>query len=43
MNREIKKKLARNWFKILQEIICKEIEEIEGKPNLFKKKSGAEV
>ena len=38
MNREIKKKLARNWFKILQEIICKEIEEIEGKPNLFKKK-----
>ena len=29
MNQELKKRLARNWFKILQEVICKEIEIIE--------------
>ena len=27
MNQELKKRLARNWFKILQEVICKDIEE----------------
>ena len=29
MNSEIKKKLAKNWFKILQDMICRDIEEIE--------------
>ena len=38
MNQELKKRLARNWFKILQEVICKDIEEIEKKKNIFKKK-----
>ena len=39
MNSEIKKKLAKNWFKLLQDIICKDIEELEGRRNLFKSKS----
>ena len=29
MNIEIKKKLAKNWFVLLQDIICYEIEELE--------------
>ena len=29
METNIKKKLTRNWFKILQDMICFEIEEIE--------------
>ena len=36
MDKLIKKKLARNWFKTLQEVICQEIEELEGKKNIFK-------
>ena len=36
MDELIKKKLARNWFKTLQEVICQEIEELEGKKNIFK-------
>jgi len=39
MNAKIKKKLAKNWFKLLQDIICKDIEELEGRRNLFKSKS----
>ncbi len=35
MDKEVKKKLARNWFSILQQIICKDIEEIEKKKNIF--------
>ena len=38
MNQELKKRLARNWFKILQEVICKEIEIIESRKRIFKKK-----
>ena len=38
MNQETKKKLARNWFKLLQDLICIEIEEIENKKNIFIKK-----
>ena len=38
MEIEIKKKLASNWFKLLQDIICNEIEKIEGKNNIFKSK-----
>ncbi len=33
-----KKKIVKNWFKSLQSSICKEIEKIEGKKNLFKSK-----
>ena len=29
MNAEMKKKLAKNWFKILQDMICRDIEELE--------------
>ena len=36
MESEIKKRLARNWFQILQEVICKDIEELEEKKNIFK-------
>ena len=39
MNINIKKKLARNWFKILQDMICKDIENIEKKKNIFKLKN----
>ena len=42
MNQELKKRLARNWFKILQEVICKEIEIIESRKKIFKKKDGLE-
>ncbi len=36
MDQIIKKKIARNWFKTLQEVLCKEIEDLEGNKNLFK-------
>lgn len=39
MNIDIKKKLARNWFKILQDIICEDIESLERKKNIFKLKN----
>ena len=31
MDKEIKKKLTSNWFKLLQNIICDDIEKIENK------------
>ena len=31
MDIELKKKWAKNWFIILQEMICKEIEQLDGK------------
>ncbi len=39
MDNKTKQVLASNWFKILQDLICKEIEELEGKKNIFKYKS----
>ncbi len=36
MEQIIKKKLARNWFKTLQEVICQEIEDLEGNKTKFK-------
>ena len=33
MEKDIKKKLVRNWFKILQDMICNEINELENKNN----------
>ena len=39
MEQIIKKKIARNWFKTLQEVLCQEIEELEGSSNLFKYKN----
>ena len=36
MNKEIKQKIVSDWFKILQDLICKEIESIEGKKSIFK-------
>ncbi len=36
MDQYIKKKLAKNWFKTLQEVLCREIEEKEGNKAKFK-------
>ena len=36
MEIDIKKKLAKNWFKTLQEVLCQEVEELEKKSNIFK-------
>jgi len=38
MNKEIKKKLARNWFKSLQDITCSEIENLEQNYKKFETK-----
>tara|TARA_S200000501_G_scaffold181575_1_gene171061 strand:- start:1798 stop:2622 length:825 start_codon:yes stop_codon:yes gene_type:complete len=35
MDKYIKKKLAKNWFKTLQEVLCREIEAMEGMKNKF--------
>ena len=39
MDQIIKKKLARNWFKTMQEVLCQEIEVLEGKSSKFKIKN----
>ena len=39
MNKEIKKKLASNWFKLLQNTICNDIEKIEKKKIKFRLKT----
>jgi coproporphyrinogen III oxidase len=39
MDKEIKKKLASNWFKLLQNIICNDIEKIEKRKIKFKSKT----
>ena len=39
MDKDIKRQITRNWFKILQEIISKEIEKLEGQKNKFVVKS----
>ena len=36
INKEIKQKLARNWFKLLQDVICNDIEIIENNKIKFK-------
>ena len=36
MNKEIKKKLASNWFKLLQNTICNNIEKLEKNKTKFK-------
>ena len=38
MDKEIKKKIVSNWFKILQDVICNEIENLESSSNKFKSK-----
>ena len=38
INKEIKQKLARNWFKLLQDVICNDIEIIENNKIKFKTK-----
>ena len=38
MDKEIKKKIASNWFRLLQNIICDNIEKIENKKIKFKSK-----
>jgi coproporphyrinogen III oxidase len=38
MDKEIKKKLASNWFKLLQNVICNNIEELEKNKIKFKSK-----
>ena len=39
MEENIKKKLARNWFLTIQELICHEIENIENGSSYFKTKA----
>ena len=39
MNEELKKNLARDWFKILQDMICLEIEKIEKNKAIFESRS----
>ena len=39
MDKDIKRQITRNWFKILQEIISKEIEKLEGQKSKFVVKS----
>jgi len=39
MNKEIKKGLARNWFKLLQDVICSDIEKLENNKIKFKSKT----
>ena len=39
MNKEIKQGLTRNWFKLKQDIICNDIEELENKKIKFKSKN----
>ena len=39
MDKEIKKKLARNWFKLLQKVICGDIEKLEKNKIKFNSKS----
>ena len=38
MLKELRQKLARNWFRNLQDMICQDIEKIENKKKKFKKK-----
>ena len=38
IDKEIKKKLASNWFKLLQNVICNDIEKLENKKIKFKTK-----
>ncbi len=37
MDKEIKKQIVKNWFKILQDMICKDIEELEYKKKFLTK------
>jgi coproporphyrinogen III oxidase len=39
MDKEIKKKLTTNWFKLLQNIICNDIEKLENKKVKFRSKT----
>ena len=39
MNKQIKQGLTRNWFKLLQDIICNDIEKLENKKIKFKSKN----
>ena len=39
MYKEIQKKLSRNWFKILQDVICNEIEILEKRSTKFTAKN----
>ena len=39
MYKEIQKKLSRNWFKILQDVICNEIEILEKRSTKFTSKN----
>ena len=43
MNKEIKKRLASNWFKLLQNIICNDIEKIEKNKINLNQQLGKEI
>jgi coproporphyrinogen III oxidase len=38
MNKEIKKKITRNWFKLLQNTLCNDIEKLEKNKKKFRSK-----
>ena len=39
MNKEIKQKITRNWFKLLQDVICKDIQKLENNKIKFVSKT----
>ena len=39
MDKIIKQRLVKNWFKTLQEVLCQEIEDLEGSSKIFKQKN----
>ena len=43
MNNQLKKSMTKNWFRLMQETICQDIEEIENKKKYLDQKIGKEV
>ena len=39
MNNQLKKSMTKNWFRLMQETICQDIEEIENKKKIFRSKN----
>ena len=43
MDKEIKKKITSNWFKLLQNTICNDIEKLENERTKFKSKTWKKI